>query len=58
MDESRAFHPNGRGIALANQIAFTSLQYRGCGNEVAVVLPARERPGAPARLPAEAGLKV
>ena len=58
MDESRAFHPNGRGIALANQVAFTSLQYLGSGNEVAVVLPARDRPGAPARLPMEAGLRL
>jgi CheY-like chemotaxis protein len=55
MDESRAFYPNGRGIAVASQIAFTSLQYLGCGNEVAVVLPARERPGVAAPAPAEQG---
>jgi CheY-like chemotaxis protein len=40
LDESRAFHPNGRGIALAREIAFTRIQYFGCGNEVEVRLPA------------------
>jgi CheY-like chemotaxis protein len=40
LDESRAFYPNGRGIALARQIAFASIQYVGCGNEVEVRLPA------------------
>ncbi|MCB1938391.1 MAG: response regulator [Rhodocyclaceae bacterium] len=28
----RAFAPNGRGIALARQLAFHSLEYLGCGN--------------------------
>jgi anti-sigma regulatory factor (Ser/Thr protein kinase) len=40
LDETRAFYPNGRGIALARQIAFASIQYVGCGNEVEVRLPA------------------
>lgn len=44
MDEWRAFYPNGRGIMLAREIAFTSLQYRGCGNEVEVRVTAAEQP--------------
>jgi CheY-like chemotaxis protein len=43
MDEARAFRPNGRGISLARQVAFDTLEYRGCGNEVAVRVAARER---------------
>lgn len=34
LDPARAFAPNGRGIVLARQIAFTSVEYRGRGNEV------------------------
>jgi CheY-like chemotaxis protein/anti-sigma regulatory factor (Ser/Thr protein kinase) len=51
MDETRAFHPNGRGISLARQVAFHTLEYRGRGNEVAVSVAARVRgeSGAPAR---------
>jgi CheY-like chemotaxis protein len=30
----RAFDPNGRGIAIARNDCFTSLEYIGCGNEV------------------------
>jgi CheY-like chemotaxis protein/anti-sigma regulatory factor (Ser/Thr protein kinase) len=41
MDESRAFHPNGRGISLARQLTFRTLEYRGCGNEVVVTVAAR-----------------
>jgi hypothetical protein len=44
LDETRAFHPNGRGIALARNIAFRTLEYRGCGNEVVVSALVR-RPG-------------
>lgn len=33
-DPGRAFDPNGRGIAMARLISFSSLEYRGCGNEV------------------------
>ena len=28
----RAYDPNGRGIALARQLSFASLEYHGCGN--------------------------
>jgi CheY-like chemotaxis protein len=45
LDETRAFHPNGRGIALARSLAFRSLEYRGCGNEVVVSARAREPGG-------------
>jgi CheY-like chemotaxis protein/anti-sigma regulatory factor (Ser/Thr protein kinase) len=40
MDESRAFQPNGRGISLARRLAFRTLEYRGCGNEVVATLAA------------------
>ncbi|MBS1189963.1 MAG: Response regulator receiver [Rhodocyclaceae bacterium] len=33
-DPARAFDPNGRGIAMAKMMSFTSLEYRGKGNEV------------------------
>ena len=33
MDPARAFDPNGRGIAMAKQISFSSLEYHGCGNK-------------------------
>jgi CheY-like chemotaxis protein/anti-sigma regulatory factor (Ser/Thr protein kinase) len=48
LDESRAFYPNGRGIALARQVAFARIEYLGCGNEVEVrLIPAavRRQPG-------------
>jgi CheY-like chemotaxis protein len=48
LDESRAFHPNGRGIALARNIAFRTLEYQGCGNQVIVSAPARRTPATPA----------
>lgn len=32
----RAFAPNGRGIAVSRQVAFSDLNYRGCGNSVEV----------------------
>lgn len=48
LDESRAFYPNGRGIALARQIAFTRLEYRGAGNEVEVGIAAGAEAGVPA----------
>lgn len=40
LDETRAFHPNGRGIALARNVAFRTLEFRGSGNEVVVSAPA------------------
>jgi CheY-like chemotaxis protein len=30
----RAYDPNGRGIAVARQLSFSNLEYRGCGNTV------------------------
>lgn len=36
----RAFDPNGRGIALARKMSFTTLNYLGCGNQVEAYLPA------------------
>ena len=33
-DPLRAMDPNGRGIAMANSISFSGLEYLGCGNEV------------------------
>jgi CheY-like chemotaxis protein len=32
---ARAADPNGRGVAMARAISFSSLEYRGCGNEAA-----------------------
>jgi DNA-binding response OmpR family regulator len=37
-DPQRAFDPNGRGIAMARQVSFAQLQYRGRGNIVAAVV--------------------
>ena len=37
-DPERAFDPNGRGIAMARAMAFSRLEYRGSGNEVAASL--------------------
>jgi phosphoserine phosphatase RsbU/P len=31
---ARAFDSHGRGIAMARMLSFTSIEYRGCGNEV------------------------
>ncbi|MDQ7988313.1 MAG: response regulator [Candidatus Dactylopiibacterium sp.] len=36
MSPDRAFAPNGRGIAVSRQIAFSALNYLGCGNSVEV----------------------
>jgi CheY-like chemotaxis protein len=33
-DPERAFDPNGRGIAMARMMSFSSLEYQGCGNVV------------------------
>ena len=33
-DPDRAFGPNGRGIAMAKMMSFTSLEYQGKGNVV------------------------
>lgn len=34
VDPQRAFDTHGRGIAMANRLSFSHLEYRGCGNEV------------------------
>lgn len=33
-DPDRAFDPNGRGIAMARMMSFSSIEYQGCGNVV------------------------
>lgn len=33
-DPDRAFDPNGRGIAMARMMSFSSIEYLGCGNVV------------------------
>ncbi len=38
LDATRAFHSHGRGIAMARQLSFTSVEYRGRGNEVQVLI--------------------
>jgi CheY-like chemotaxis protein len=38
MDPARAFDSHGRGIALARQLAFESLEYQGAGNVVTATL--------------------
>ena len=35
----RATHPHGRGIATAKMMSFSSVEYRGCGNEVLCTAP-------------------
>jgi DNA-binding response OmpR family regulator len=34
IDPRRAFDRHGRGILMARHVSFTSIEYRGCGNEV------------------------
>jgi hypothetical protein len=43
MDPERAFDPNGRGIALARLLSFSSIHYEGCGN-VAIATIAFDAP--------------
>jgi CheY-like chemotaxis protein len=38
-DPERAFDPNGRGIAMARQVGFGSLEYQGRGNIVVATVP-------------------
>lgn len=45
LDPARAFDANGRGIALARQLAFASLEYHGTGNLVTATLPLRQTGG-------------
>lgn len=37
-DPSRAFDPNGRGIAMAAKLAFHELHYQGCGNHATATI--------------------
>ena len=39
-DPSRAFDPNGRGIAMAKLISFSAIEYQGCGNVVVATVSA------------------
>ena len=41
LDPARAFEPNGRGIALARMMSFTSLEYQGAGNIVVAKIALR-----------------
>jgi CheY-like chemotaxis protein/serine phosphatase RsbU (regulator of sigma subunit) len=41
MDDTRVFRPNGRGIALAREVAFETMEYRGTGSQVEVSVVAR-----------------
>jgi DNA-binding response OmpR family regulator len=34
VDPQRAFDTHGRGIAMANRLSFSHIEFRGCGNEV------------------------
>ncbi len=43
-DPERAFHPNGRGIAMARQISFAALEYRERGNIVVATISAAPQP--------------
>lgn len=43
IDPQRAFDTHGRGIAMANRMSFTHLEYRGCGNEVVGTIDLRSR---------------
>lgn len=43
IDPERAFDPNGRGIAQARILSFTSIAYEGCGN-IAVATISRVKP--------------
>jgi len=43
LDTARAFDSHGRGIAMARHLAFSSLEYLGCGSQVRVtVVPVEE----------------
>lgn len=42
LDPVRAFDANGRGIALARQLAFASMEYQAPGNQVTATLPLRK----------------
>jgi CheY-like chemotaxis protein/anti-sigma regulatory factor (Ser/Thr protein kinase) len=41
VDPQRAFDTHGRGIAMANRLSFSHIEYRGCGNEVVGTIECR-----------------
>ena len=43
IDPQRAFDTHGRGIAMANRLSFSHIEYRGCGNEVVGTVVCRGR---------------
>ena len=43
-DPDRAYDPNGRGIAMARQVSFCRLDYRGCGNVVEAAVSLKPAP--------------
>lgn len=43
MQPGRAFDPNGRGIALARMLSFSSISYEGCGNVARATIPCKQR---------------
>ncbi|PKO29574.1 MAG: response regulator receiver protein [Betaproteobacteria bacterium HGW-Betaproteobacteria-7] len=43
MQPGRAFDPNGRGIALARMLSFSSISYEGCGNVARATIPCNQR---------------
>ena len=43
IDPQRAFDTHGRGIAMANRLSFSHIEYRGCGNEVVGTVICGER---------------
>ncbi|MBX9848035.1 MAG: response regulator [Rhodocyclaceae bacterium] len=38
IDPERVYDPNGRGIAMAKQLCFSSLEYLGCGNTAVAII--------------------
>jgi serine phosphatase RsbU (regulator of sigma subunit) len=62
MDEASVFRPNGRGIALAREVAFETMEYSSPGNQVEVSVAARSSPlhsaGQAARNDAESELEL
>jgi len=47
VDPQRAFDTHGRGIAMANRLSFSQIEYRGRGNEVVGTVECGERPSRP-----------
>jgi len=41
VDPQRAFDTHGRGIAMANRLSFSQIEYPGCGNEVVGTIECR-----------------